>query len=46
MFKHFLFHTTQRELLNIEGQTESTPVDKYIFTWTTKGVRSYPKFQL
>ena len=36
-----------RENLNkIEGQTDSSPVDKYNFTWTTKGVRCYPVFQL
>ena len=29
-----------------EGQTDSTPVDKYYFAWTTKGFRCYPKFQL
>ena len=29
-----------------EMQQDSTPVDKYHFSWTTKGVRYYPKFQL
>ena len=29
-----------------EGQTDSTPVDKYNFPWTTKGVRDYHKFRL
>ena len=32
-----------RENLNDrEGQSMSTPVDKYPFTWTTQGVRCYP----
>ena len=42
-------HSTPRDNLNsIERQTDSTPVDKYYFsfTWTTKGVLCYPKFQL
>ena len=26
---------------NREGQPDSTPVGKYHFTWTTKGVRYY-----
>ena len=31
-----------REILNSrERQTDSTPVDKYNFTWTFKGVRCY-----
>ena len=30
-----------REHLNTRvGQTDDAPVDKYIFNWTTKGVRS------
>ena len=28
------------------SQTESKPVDKYYFTWTTKGDRCYSKFKL
>ena len=31
---------------NWEGQTDSTHLNKYNFTWTAKGVRCYPKFQL
>ena len=31
---------------NNEGQTDGTPVDKYNFTWTTKGVRCYSKYIL
>ena len=30
---------------NREGHTDGTPTD-IIFTWTKKGVRCYPKFQL
>ena len=38
----------RENLCTKEGQTDSTPVDKYRFTWTwtTKGVRCYFKFQL
>ena len=32
-------------LIDREGKTESTPADNYDFTWTTKGVQCYPKFQ-
>ena len=35
----------RENLYNREGQTDSTPVDEYHFTWTTKGVRCNPKFQ-
>ena len=34
----------RQNLNNREEQTDSTPVDKYHFSWTTKGVRCYPKF--
>ena len=35
-----------RENLHIrEGQSDSTPLDNYLFTWNNKGVRGYPKFQ-
>ena len=30
---------TRENLGNREGQTDYTPVDKYQFTWTSKGVR-------
>ena len=36
----------RENLNNREGQTDSTSVDKYYYTWTTKGVRNYPKFKL
>ena len=37
---------TRENLDNREGQTDCRPVDKYHFTWTTKGVRCYLKFRL
>ena len=38
--------TSRENLENREGQTDSTPlVEKYHCTWTTKGVRCYPKSQ-
>ena len=41
--RHWLWGLIRRiKVLNIyiyrEGQTDSTPVDKYLFTWTTKDV--------
>ena len=39
-------HVSRENLDNREGQTDSRPVEKYIFTWTTKGVRCQAKFQL
>ena len=28
----------KENLINREGQTDNKPVDKYQFTWTTKGI--------
>ena len=36
---------TRANLDNRQGQPDSTPVDKYSFTWTTKDVRCYPRFK-
>ena len=46
--KHFneLFVILRENLNNKEGETYSTPVDKYQFNWPTKGVRCYTKYQL
>ena len=36
-----------RENLNDrEGKTNSKPVDKYYFTWTTKCARGYPRYTI
>ena len=37
--------TARENLYNREGPTDSTPVGKYDYTWTTKGLRYYPQFQ-
>ena len=43
----FIMNDVLPERIKItEGHTDSTPVDKYIFTWTTKGVRCHPICQL
>ena len=41
-----ILRTIRENLDDKEGQTDSTPVDKYQFTWTTKGVRCYLEFHL
>ena len=42
--KRFVLHS--QNIYDREGQQGRTPEDKYYFTWTAKGVRCYPKFQL
>ena len=35
---------SRHNLNNREGQANSTHIEKYIFTWTTKSIRCYPEF--
>ena len=46
MSVHYIRVPTKEKLNTREGQSESTPLDKCNFTWTTKGVRCYFEFQL
>ena len=41
-----LLKAVRENLYDRDGQTERRHVDKYYVTWTTKGIRCYPKFTL